>query len=913
MIYKTKILIVEDEPQVANSIKLSLEEKGYTVVNILSTGEAALEYVDNNNVDLVLMDIVLESEMSGTEAAILIRKNFNIPIIFLTAFCNDFMIERAKLSQPFGYILKPFNDRELYATIEIALFKSNIEQKQNILHLLFNIYKNVSRLIIREKEKQKLLKQICDIFIQNSSYSSAFIIELNEAKKIINFAGSNLEKEFSSNLEKLKKSIPPEWLNKTLKDKTSIINASLIFPQLTKNQIIIFARLESEQKIYGIIAVLLDERRVDSEELKLLENIASEIGFALKNLSLESKENILKSPFADILLKYKQVVDNAAELIFICDLNKKFTYINKSCILNLGYTLEELLNSDCLNLVPVEFHEQLNAFYEKLLETKQAPSYIEYPIKTKNNILRWYGQNVNLVYEDQSIVGFYCISRDITERKKIENDLYESEKRYRQIVEMSPEAILIYSKGKIIFTNKAGIRLFGAEDEGELLGKSVTELFYPNSIDVSKARAKYITKDDTLLPLRELQIKRFNGTTVNVELTTNNIIFHGQKAVQVVLRDISERKHVEEELRNRQHEVTTLLDSLPAYAFFKDVNYRYITANQRFCNAIGYTKEAIVGKTDFDFFPKSFAEKFQKDDEKVITTGESIFIYEEQMIDQGKPITVDTRKVPLKDQYGKIVGLIGLAFDITERKTAEEAIKKYTKELEELNANKDKFFSIISHDLRSPFQGLLGLSNILAEEFDNLSLDEIRLFSSNIHNSTKNLFSLLENLLQWSRIQTGKLELKPVKTDLQEEILYNINLLKGNASKKNIEIINEITKSVFVYTDLNVLNSTLQNLISNAIKFTNPGGTITISMKTSEDFIELTVSDNGVGISKDNIEKLFRIDKQFTTPGTERESGTGLGLTICKELLEKQGCKIWVTSELGKGSNFSFTIPKFQE
>jgi DNA-binding response OmpR family regulator len=304
MIYKTKILIVEDEPQVANSIKLSLEEKGYTVVNILSTGEAALEYVGNNNVDLVLMDIVLESEMSGTEAAILIRKNFNIPIIFLTAFCNDFMIERAKLSQPFGYILKPFNDRELYATIEIALFKSNLEQKQNILHLLFNIYKNVSRLIIREKEKQKLLKQICDIFIQNSSYSSAFIIELNEAKKIINFAGSNLEKEFSSNLEKLKKSIPPEWLNKTLKDKTSIINASLIFPQLTKNQIIIFARLESEQKIYGIIAVLLDERQVDSEELKLLENIASEIGFALKNLSLESKENILKSPFADILLKY---------------------------------------------------------------------------------------------------------------------------------------------------------------------------------------------------------------------------------------------------------------------------------------------------------------------------------------------------------------------------------------------------------------------------------------------------------------------------------------------------------------------------------------------------------------------------------------------------------------------------------
>ncbi len=527
--------------------------------------------------------------------------------------------------------------------------------------------------------------------------------------------------------------------------------------------------------------------------------------------------------------------------------------------------------------------------------------------------MRWYGQNTNLLYNNSEIIGFHCISRDITDRKKIESALYESEKRYRQLVEMSPDAIIVYKKGKVIFANDAGVKIFGAKNQSELINQSITNLFYPHSIDVSKAHVKNLSEEDSNVPLHERQIKRLDNTLISVELTANKIIYQNEDAFQVVIRDISERKRVERELRRRQREVTTLLDSLPAYAFFKDSSTRYITANQKFCDAVGYTKDELIGKTDFELFPKVIAEKFREDDLKVINSGEMVYIYEDQMYDHDKLIFVGTSKVPLKDESGKIIGLIGLAFDISERKAAEEAVKKYTVELEELNANKDKFFSIISHDLRSPFQGLLGLSNILVEEFDNLSVDEIKLFASNIHNSTKNLFNLLENLLQWSRIQTGKIDLKPVKADLHEEILYNINLLSGNATKKNIKLINEIDDTLLVYTDLNILNSTLQNLITNAIKFTHPGGEIRISAKEIDDNVDVTVRDTGIGISEEDMNKLFRIDTQHTTMGTDRESGTGLGLTICKELLEKQGGKIWVKSEVGKGSSFTFTIQTHKE
>lgn len=244
------------------------------------------------------------------------------------------------------------------------------------------------------------------------------------------------------------------------------------------------------------------------------------------------------------------------------------------------------------------------------------------------------------------------------------------------------------------------------------------------------------------------------------------------------------------------------------------------------------------------------------------------------------------------------------------KKMDEDALKRYSEELKELNASKDKFFSILAHDLRSPFHGLKGLSAILKTEFDNLTTEELKAYINEIESSTSNLFNLIENLLDWSRIQTGKYQYDEKVFSLSP-LLHEIeSVLKHSATLKSIIIKNEVqVENLLVKGDEQMIRSLLHNLLSNAIKFTHKGGKIEILYDLSDTgFTEIFVRDNGIGISKYNIPKLFRIDESYSTPGTNKEKGTGLGLLLCKEIVEKHGSELKVESELGQGSCFSFKL-----
>ena len=231
-------------------------------------------------------------------------------------------------------------------------------------------------------------------------------------------------------------------------------------------------------------------------------------------------------------------------------------------------------------------------------------------------------------------------------------------------------------------------------------------------------------------------------------------------------------------------------------------------------------------------------------------------------------------------------------------------------ELQDINASKDKFFSIIAHDLRSPFVSLLGYTELLNESIAELSAAEIRECVTNLHTAGKTLFRLLENLLSWSRIQTGRLVLRPTIIDAFDLAHQVATLFSGNAMQKEVTLLNSISPEFFAFADPQLASTVLENLVSNAIKFTPRGGSVTISAKELEDFIEISVRDTGVGISEKDFSKLFRIDGHHSTYGTEKEEGTGLGLVLCDELLVKSGGNISVSSDLGKGSVFSFTLPR---
>ena len=247
-----------------------------------------------------------------------------------------------------------------------------------------------------------------------------------------------------------------------------------------------------------------------------------------------------------------------------------------------------------------------------------------------------------------------------------------------------------------------------------------------------------------------------------------------------------------------------------------------------------------------------------------------------------------------------------------EIKKQKEELEIQRKELEALNLTKDKFFAIIAHDLRNPFSTVLSLSELLAKEFDTFEPDKMQVFIEQIYKYSNNTFNLLENLLQWSLLQTGRTVLRAKNGNIGDFINENIELLKGNALQKKIELVWINPMDCYAFFDYNMITTVIRNLISNAIKFTPENGRIVVEVTADPEKYKISVRDNGLGISAEDQAKLFRIDSNPSTIGTSQERGTGLGLILCRDFVEKNGGKIGVDSEIGKGSTFYFTVPKFQ-
>ena len=232
-------------------------------------------------------------------------------------------------------------------------------------------------------------------------------------------------------------------------------------------------------------------------------------------------------------------------------------------------------------------------------------------------------------------------------------------------------------------------------------------------------------------------------------------------------------------------------------------------------------------------------------------------------------------------------------------------------ELKELNLAKDKLFSVIAHDLRSPFQGLLGLTEVMATQSHEFLPSEMADFSRKLHDSVANLYDLLENLLEWAQLQKDAISFTPQLLRLPDLFWKSMEAIRQNALQKEIEIKNEINNEHTIYADEKMVNSVLRNLLSNAMKFSYRGGLVVVrSRKNEDESVEISVTDSGVGISEDLIGKLFKTGEKVRSAGTENEPSTGLGLLLCKEFIEKNGGKIWAESEEGKGSSFYFTLPQ---
>ncbi|MBN2598168.1 MAG: PAS domain-containing sensor histidine kinase [Marinifilaceae bacterium] len=369
-----------------------------------------------------------------------------------------------------------------------------------------------------------------------------------------------------------------------------------------------------------------------------------------------------------------------------------------------------------------------------------------------------------------------------------------------------------------------------------------------------------------------------------------------------VATDVTERKLLEEQLLLKNY----ALDNSPNAVGFANLNGIITYVNDSYANLFGYSdKTEIIGKHISEFA--------SNDDhpEKVINTlkrGEIYFGNGTPKRKDGSTFYSIISASPVIHR-GKMMCIMAVFIDITDLKVAETKLRENEERLSKLNKEKDRFFSIIAHDLKSPFNGMLGLLEIMANNYFYYSdEDRLKIIQSSYFSAQK-AFNLLSDLLEWAKLQNGHFEINKEALNLIEIINENIDLYKKNASEKEIIIMSNINTSIYISIDRNSINSVVRNILNNAIKFTKNGGLVEFDVKQSNNNIELSIKDNGVGMSEETISKLFRIDESITMPGTNNEKGTGLGLTICNDIVIKNNWKMNIESQLGKGTSIKILIP----
>jgi PAS domain S-box-containing protein len=430
-----------------------------------------------------------------------------------------------------------------------------------------------------------------------------------------------------------------------------------------------------------------------------------------------------------------------------------------------------------------------------------------------------------------------------------------------------------------------------------------------------------VTPKDKLEPeiknnLLEKQIKLLRNYALQMQQSKllNEAVTHAAELANASQRlrvEIAERKRTEKALRESEERFKKLFIEAPlGIALIDSLTGHVLDVNPKFAKIAGRTMEEM---SDIDWMSITHPDDIQEDlDNMAMLNAGKIqgFQMEKRYLQHdSSSVWINMTIAPIYVEDHTQPRHLCMIEDITDRKLTVEVLKKSEEKFRQLNLDKDRFISILGHDLKNPFSNILGLSEILTDEVESLNKEEIKEITENINKSAKITNKLLEDILMWARVQQGKTPFNPQKLSFADICKNTLETFNPTAHSKNITIDYSSAYHLNVFADEDMLKTVLRNLVSNAIKFTNKGGAINISAEQTNSKVTISVSDNGVGIPPDNLSKLFDISEVISTKGTAKETGTGLGLLLCKEFVEKHGGKIWVESEAGKGSDFKFALP----
>lgn len=596
-----------------------------------------------------------------------------------------------------------------------------------------------------------------------------------------------------------------------------------------------------------------------------------------------------------------EILNSIQDDFYVLDRNWKFVYASRRFTSRIGKEPKDFLGNNIWEMFPKHVGTE---YQENLFAAMHNREIRRFEIGGK------YTQAYYSMAVFPSEDGITVLGTDITKQKRIQEALRESESKYRHIVETAHEGIWMLDQNNLtIFVNARMSAMLGYSED-ELMGNPPRKYAAPDFLE--KVEGLMQEHENGKDQLTDWKYIRKDGTHLWCLVSSKPIVDEAgnYKGSLAMITDITERKKAETKLQQSEARYRMLHESLRDAFVQVDMEGRFIEFNKLFCEMLQYSPEELLSLNYEDLTPEYWHAYEQSIiQEQIIPQGYSQFYEKEYRRKDGTIFPVELRRILSVDDEGKPVGMWAIVRDISDRKLAEEKLKHQAQELRELNALKDKFFSIIAHDLKNPFALLIGTSEIMSSHLEKLEMESVKRLAEIINQAAQNGHELLDNLLEWSKSQTGSIQFNPGPLNLKQEIEKNFSAINTYAANKNIRLISDVSPDLNIIADKHMLSTVIRNLLENAIKFTHVDGEVSVVAVKNDNETNIIVGDSGIGISQEDMSKLFRIDIKYSRPGTAKEKGTGLGLILCKEFVEKHGGKIRIESIVGKGTEIGFTIP----
>ena len=690
-----KILIADDDFTIGMQIEEMLAAIGYDVVGQAGSGQEAVEMARDLKPDIILMDIVMPGELNGIEAAERIKAEWGIPIIFISGHGDQDFIQAAKQIEPYGYVMKPFDENEIRAFVEIGLHKHKMEKELKRAHeQLERTNLVLQREIEARKETERALREseqlYRDIFERNSAIkwlldpSSGNIVDANPAAcEFYQYSHEEITKLrlWDINIEgeaKLREVLASASTGEKseFRFRHRLASGEMRYVQVYTGTL----ETGGKKLLHTIIIDITD--RIRAEELlkqahdELERRVESRTAELAETNKMLQEENEARKRSEEALResdkKLNAILDATTETIVLFDREGIVHVANQIVCNRLGTTKKEFIGKRMYDFFPPDVAEWRRQKWNEVFEAGKPVSFED----SRNGMI--FAQRAFPILDDEGQVEMVAsFANDKTDRKQVEDALRESEERYRNLVEESFDGIFIQKGPNIIFANKRLNEMLGYE-EGELLGQKHWVVYHPDSRKLTRERARSRMNGEEVAPRYEVKLQRKDGSWFFGEINARAITFPSdqENGIQVWIKDIAERKRAEEALKDSEAFLKTLIDTIPIPVFYKGRDGKYLGFNRAFERFFGKPKEQLIGKSVFDINPPELAEIYHARDEELFNSG-GVQRYESQWKNaNGELRDFIFNKALFTDSKGTATGLIGTITDITERRRVEKALRE---------------------------------------------------------------------------------------------------------------------------------------------------------------------------------------------------------------------------------------------